>query len=1174
MGYRYNIITGELDYYDSSSDVGIDITQIDTDSGSALPVAGIINLLGDNSIETAASGNTITIKNLADITRYVVDPTAGETAYQTIQSALDAANAAGIAAAVFIRPGIYAENLTLYDGIDLCGAVGIADTETCKIIGIHTPPASGTLTIRNIFLQSATHILSSAVAGTCELILIDCAVNVTNGYTFNLPNWTGSLSAFDIGEIGSTNDGWINNIGGSFVFMTNITAGKGSLNTCTISGDSEFYNAHIQCPITFQSTGTSNIGGGCLFDNTLTTSDTSLVTINNSTFNTGSNQAITHNSLNNLSISTVTIDSSNSPAVGGTGTIDITGVDFIDDTTFAGTLTLIGGKSISGSARLIDRTANAVAVYDTGGELSETTLLTDGELIIGSTGASPVVANLLSSGGTVAITNGPGSINLEAGAVVPTSFVTDSGIAIPALNVLNIIGGEGIDTLGAGNFITIAGEDATETNKGILELSTDTETKAGTDDATAVTPLKLVSYNNDKKFTGFLEWDGAGAYYSTLGTDLTILRAGSGYIKGQKISWTAPQSTGALVKGNTYLVYIDDTGTIGTTTSFTQAMYEDNIPLFEILCDNDTPSNTQVVKENHPYSAPTDLSIYLHNSVGTVISNRNNGANITLIGVDGIEISGTDYLEDHGLETTLLDSGGVPETWDFYYTDATGKWVLNSSSAVFPSVYNNAGVVTALGISKYGIFRLYCSKEDLNSTTPHYIAVIDDAQYNNLAAADVAISNGSVALATNELFDLEVCQLGYVIYEESSSSIVDVMIEKATLRGSFVSTSSSTANLITTDTTNFNGWLSASDTTVQTALETLDDVGLGVTPQHAVLLADASFGITSEGPGSTGELLVSTTGGAPSWSSTSYGDFSFNNVTSPATPRQLSIVNTDVNAASTADLRLSIPPLGGDCMVSFEIQASSFYSFGIDNSDSDTLKITTSSDPSSGTEAFAVDNTTAAITFANAYEFPIADGTASYPLVTDGAGNLDFSSLSVAGGGTGLTTITDHALVVGSGTSALTEIGPLTDGQIVVGSTGLDPVATTLTAGTGISITNGAGSITVNATGGGVTWTNISANQALVPNNGVNCTGGAALSLSLPATSSVGDVIEIALDGSTSWTITQAANQQIRIGNQTTTLGAGGSLASTAQGDWIRLVCKTSNLIWTCVGVIGNITVT
>jgi hypothetical protein len=56
-------------------------------------------------------------------------------------------------------------------------------------------------------------------------------------------------------------------------------------------------------------------------------------------------------------------------------------------------------------------------------------------------------------------------------------------------------------------------------------------------------------------------------------------------------------------------------------------------------------------------------------------------------------------------------------------------------------------------------------------------------------------------------------------------------------------------------------------------------------------------------------------------------------------------------------------------------------------------------------------------------------------------------------------------LVVGSGGTGQTTF---TDGQLLIGnSTGNTLAKATLTAGTGISVTNGAGSITIAATGGG-----------------------------------------------------------------------------------------------------------
>jgi len=51
----------------------------------------------------------------------------------------------------------------------------------------------------------------------------------------------------------------------------------------------------------------------------------------------------------------------------------------------------------------------------------------------------------------------------------------------------------------------------------------------------------------------------------------------------------------------------------------------------------------------------------------------------------------------------------------------------------------------------------------------------------------------------------------------------------------------------------------------------------------------------------------------------------------------------------------------------------------------------------------------------------------------------------------------------GGGTQA--GVGPLTDGQLLIGSSGAPPQTQTLTAGTGIAITNGPGSVTISSTG-------------------------------------------------------------------------------------------------------------
>lgn len=92
-------------------------------------------------------------------------------------------------------------------------------------------------------------------------------------------------------------------------------------------------------------------------------------------------------------------------------------------------------------------------------------------------------------------------------------------------------------------------------------------------------------------------------------------------------------------------------------------------------------------------------------------------------------------------------------------------------------------------------------------------------------------------------------------------------------------------------------------------------------------------------------------------------------------------------------------------------------------------------------------------------------------------------------------------------------------------------------------------------------------------NHGYFCTGGGTLALLLPPVSALGDIIEITLDGSAGFSVTQGAGQSLRIGNLATTVGVGGSLSSTQQGDTIRMVCQVANLKWNVFSSMGNPTI-
>lgn len=69
--------------------------------------------------------------------------------------------------------------------------------------------------------------------------------------------------------------------------------------------------------------------------------------------------------------------------------------------------------------------------------------------------------------------------------------------------------------------------------------------------------------------------------------------------------------------------------------------------------------------------------------------------------------------------------------------------------------------------------------------------------------------------------------------------------------------------------------------------------------------------------------------------------------------------------------------------------------------------------------------------------------------------------IEVSKGGTGLATITSHGIMVGNGTGNVVPLAEATNGQIPIGSTGNPPVLASISSGTGISVTPGAGTITI-----------------------------------------------------------------------------------------------------------------
>lgn len=200
--------------------------------------------------------------------------------------------------------------------------------------------------------------------------------------------------------------------------------------------------------------------------------------------------------------------------------------------------------------------------------------------------------------------------------------------------------------------------------------------------------------------------------------------------------------------------------------------------------------------------------------------------------------------------------------------------------------------------------------------------------------------------------------------------------------------------------------------------------------------------------------------------------------------------------------------------------------------------------------------------------------TATYPSTTT-INQILYSS--AANTVTGLATA-NRAVFTTSSAGVPVATALAADGQLIIGSTAGAPAAATLSAGSGISIANGSNSITITntlSTGGGLIWTDVTgATQTVAAGNGYLADNAGGVAFTLPASGTIGDVFRIVgVQGS--WTLAQAAGQQIKFGSTATTVGVTGSLASTNAGDCVECVATntSASTVWRVMSSVGNITV-
>lgn len=254
--------------------------------------------------------------------------------YTTIATAYAAAVSAGAPQTVFIQPGTYTENITLTAGINLAAFQADALTPNVTINGMLTATFAGTVSISGICLQTNSNFALSVTGSAATLVeLQGCFVYALNN---NAIHFTSSSGASKIelrnckGDFGNTGIGFLtfSGVGALKIFGGAYENNAASSTVSTVSGGGtlNINNAFIFFPIT--TSGTSNVAIiNCeVFSPLIINGNGAQILC--SYISGGADSAITVSGSAALDLYECTIDSSNTNAITGSGTIRYGGISF------------------------------------------------------------------------------------------------------------------------------------------------------------------------------------------------------------------------------------------------------------------------------------------------------------------------------------------------------------------------------------------------------------------------------------------------------------------------------------------------------------------------------------------------------------------------------------------------------------------------------------------------------------------------------------------------------------------------------------------------------------------------------------------------------------------------------------------------------------------------------
>lgn len=293
-------------------------------------------------------------RNYAPANGFIVSKD-GNGDFSTIQTAITAATSG---TTIFIKPGTYTENLTLKAGVNLT-AFGsdssLNNTGKVNITGKATFTAAGTVTIFGIELQTNSDFLLAVTGSAASIVnLNNCYLNCVNntGISHTSSNASAAVSIFYCGgNLGTTGIAYhsMSSIGN--ITYYSCVLGNGGVSTTVTSnsaGAAYFYYCSCPCPVGSTSTGGINLFNSS-FDSSannataLTANGSGTSVALNCFFSGGSASAVTVGVGATLNYVYCLAASSNTNAVTGAGSIQLTAPGFSGSSSLINTTSQTGG---------------------------------------------------------------------------------------------------------------------------------------------------------------------------------------------------------------------------------------------------------------------------------------------------------------------------------------------------------------------------------------------------------------------------------------------------------------------------------------------------------------------------------------------------------------------------------------------------------------------------------------------------------------------------------------------------------------------------------------------------------------------------------------------------------------------------------------------------------------